>query len=449
MDRNDRQKLLGSRFRCECGAEHAVPVREALIEAGALGRAAEVFRRQNLTGPVFLVADENTYRAAGERVSRVLADAGIRVHEHVLTGRPKADYAQAEAVAAAVPQGTGSVVSCGSGTVTDFGKWAANRNNIPQMAVATAPSMNGYASGIAALVKDGLKATQPITPAVAVICDLEVLAAAPLEMIRSGLGDLLSKPVCNADWRLATHIRGGTFCRRPFELVKDLEESYAGRAHLLVERDPETIAALSEALVYSGVSMLLAGSSSPASGGEHLVSHVLDMLAYAEGRLPEFHGVQVGIGTVATARLYEMMLATGPADLASAKVAAVWERSEAALDACRDFFGPAYGAIETEYRKKYPERAAMEGEAQKIVREWSELGALVKPLLMTSERLRGILASAGAKTSYRDIGVSPDVFRNILTLAMCVRSRYTVLDAAFAAGLLEAWVDEMVGPSPS
>lgn len=423
---------------------HTVPVREALIEAGAVNRAAEVFRRQNLAGPVFLVADENTHRVAGERVSRCLTDAGVRVHEHVLSGRPRADFAQAEAVAAAVPQESASVVSCGSGTVTDFGKWAAHRRGIPLMAVATAPSMNGYASGIAALVKNGLKATQPITPAVAVICDLEVLAEAPIEMIRSGLGDLLSKPVCNADWRLSTHIRGGTFCRRPFELVKDLEESYAGRAHLLAKRDPETIGALAEALVFSGVSMLLAGSSSPASGGEHLVSHVLDMLAYAEERLPEFHGVQVGIGTVATARLYEMMLASDAGDIDRAAVASIRERGEVALAGCRNFFGKAYAAIEPEYRKKYPTREAMEDEAAAILRDWNALRDLVRPFLLTSERLRGILVSAGAKTSFRDIGVAPGVFRNILRLALCVRSRYTVLDAAFAVGLVDAWAETII-----
>jgi glycerol-1-phosphate dehydrogenase [NAD(P)+] len=419
-------------------------VREALIEAGAVDRVAEVMRRMGLTGPVFLVADENTYRAAGERVCSVISKAGIRVHEHILEGRPRADVKLADSVAAAVPPGASTVVSCGSGTVTDMGKWAAKRNGLPLVAVATAPSMNGYASGIAALVKDGLKATQPIQPAVAVICDIEVLAAAPMEMIRAGLGDLMSKPVCNADWKLSTHIRGGTFCRRPFELVRDLEECYSGRAHLLEERDPKTIAALSEALVYSGVSMLLAGSSSPASGGEHLISHVLDMRAYAEDRLPRLHGEQVGVGTLSTARLYERMLSVEAGSLDQGAIARVWERGDEALSCCREFFGGAFDAVEAEHAMKRGARGDARAEAARIAGEWDEIREQVRPYLVPSARIRETLESAGAVVSYADLGVAPEVFRDVLALAMCARSRYTVLDAAFSAGLLEGWVDDVI-----
>jgi glycerol-1-phosphate dehydrogenase [NAD(P)+] len=361
-----------------------------------------------------------------------------------LKGHPRATVELAESVAASVPPTASTVVSCGSGTVTDMGKWAAKRNGLPLVAVATAPSMNGYASGIAALVRDGLKATQTITPAVAVICDTDVLAAAPIEMIRAGLGDLMSKPVCNADWRLSTHIRGGTFCRRPFELVRDLEGCYAGRSHLLAERDPGTIAALSEALVYSGTSMLLAGSSSPASGGEHLISHVLDMRAYAEGRVPELHGAQVGVGTVATARLYERMLAAKGARLDADAISAVWDRSEEALVRCREFFGKAFDAVKAEYESKRGAAGDMRAEAARIAAGWDEIRELARPFLAPSDRIRDTLTAAGAKVSYVDLGIQPDVFRDVLVLAMCARNRYTVLDAAFSVGLIEGWADEVI-----
>lgn len=442
MDSVDRKKLLGARFKCECGAVHEVPVREVLIESGAADRAVEVMRRHNLSGPVFLVADEITYRVAGERVSSILGRAGIRVHEHILEGRPHSDVVLADKVAAAVPGDTSTVVSCGSGTVTDLGKWAAHKNGLPFVAVATAPSMNGYASGIAALVDEGLKATTPVTPAVAVICDLDVLADAPMEMIRAGLGDLVSKPVANADWRLSTHIRGGTFCTRPFELLRDLEECYADRAHLIEKRDPETIAAITEALVYTGISVLLAGSSSTASGSEHLVCYVLDMLAYAWGRTPDLHGAQVGVGTIATARLYERVLATDELD--GGAIADVWERGNASLARCRDFFGQAFDSVRAEFEKKRGDEGAALDEARRIARGWNEIRDLVRPLIVPSARIRETLLSAHAKTTYRDLGVKPEVFRDVLDLAMCGRNRYTILDTAFSAGLLEGWVDDVI-----
>lgn len=442
MNSEERQRLLGSRISCECGQVHEVPVREVLIEAGAVNRAAEVMRRQNLEGPVFLLADENTYRVAGERVSSVLGRAGIRVHERILESRPHADRELADTVADSVPEGTRTVVSCGSGTVTDLAKWSAHRAGLPFVAVGTAPSMNGYASGIAALVSGGLKATKPVTPAVAVICDLDVMTGAPMEMIRAGVGDLISKPFANADWRLSTHLRGGTFCTRPLELLRDLEECYMGRVHLLEKRDPETIAALTEALVYTGISVMLAGSTSTSSGSEHLICYVLDMLAYGAGRMPDLHGVQVGVGTAAVARLYERIMATDAPDMEA--VESVWERGDGCLARCEGFFGPAFASVRAEFEKKRGGRERALAEAGRISREWNGIRDMVRPFLIPSDRIRDTLSRAHAKVTYRDLGVEPEVFRNVLTLAMCARSRYTVLDAAFAAGLIEGWADDVI-----
>lgn len=442
MDSIERKKLLGSRIKCGCGQVHEVPVREVLIEAGAVDRTAEVMRRNGLAGPVFLVADENTYRAAGERVSSVLGDAGIQVLEHILKGRPHADRELADAVADSVPEGTRTVISCGSGTVTDLAKWSAHREGLPFAAVGTAPSMNGYASGIAALVSGGLKATKPVTPAVAVICDLDVMTAAPMEMIRAGVGDLVSKPFANADWRLSTHLRGGTFCTRPIELLRDLEECYMGRVHLIEERDAETIAALTEALVYTGISVMLAGSTSTSSGSEHLICYVLDMLSYASGRTPELHGVQVGVGTVAIARLYERLMAIDAPDMET--VERVWERGNECLARCEGFFGPAFHSVRAEFERKRGCREGALAEARRIAREWNDIKDMVRPFLLSSERIRETLSRAHAKVTYRDLGVEPQVFHDVLTLAMCTRGRYTALDVAFSAGLIEGWADDVI-----
>ncbi|MFA4874295.1 MAG: sn-glycerol-1-phosphate dehydrogenase [bacterium] len=419
-------------------------MREVIIEAGAVAQVAGVMRRLRLVGSVFLLADEVTQGVAGERVASILGNAGIKVHAHVLSGRPKAEYSLAEGVAQAVPGNAGAIISCGSGTITDLGKWAAFRRGIPQIAVATAPSMNGYASGIAALTRDGLKSTEPVTPPLAVIADLEVLAAAPIAMIRSGLGDIMSKPVCNADWRLASIVRGERFCIRPFELIRDLEEVYAGQARLIGQRDPRAIAALTEALIYAGISMVIAGSSQPASGGEHLIAHFLDMRAPIEGRAPDFHGAQVGVATIATAQLYERLLATRASDLDAKAIATVWERGDIALARCCELLPQAAGAIRDAFARKRGSRDAAVAEALLIASRWDEIKDAVAPFLKPASELRAILAAAGAKTSYKDLGVSAETFRDALALSFCVRNRFTVLDVAFAAGLLQPWADAVI-----
>ncbi len=442
MNSAEREKLLGTRIECECGQTHEVPVREALIEPGAIERTVEVLRRHDLSGPVFLLSDVNTRKAAGERVAKLLSRAGFSVHERVLEGRPHSDVRLAEDVADSLPANTSTVISCGSGTVTDLAKWSAHREKLPFVSIGTAPSMNGYASGIAALVEDNMKATRPVTPAVAVICDVDVMAAAPIEMIRAGLGDLVSKPFANADWRLSSHLRGGPFCTRPLELLRDLEECYLGDVELLERRDPKTIAALTEALVYTGISVMLAGSTSTSSGSEHLICYVLDMLAFGSGRTPDFHGTQVGVGTVAIARLYERMLACEEVDADA--VASVWERGNAALARSRDFFGASYPSVESQFEKKRGGRREAEEEARRIAREWHSIREMVRPFLVPAARVRDTLMRAHAKVTYEDLGVSPEVFEGVLSLAMCTRSRYTAMDVAFSAGLIDGWVDEVI-----
>lgn len=439
---SQRLSLLGTSWKCSCGAVHEVPVREVVIEHNAIARVPRVMQSLGLTSPVWIISDENTQQAAGEKLASVLGKKGIRVKTHILEGIPKAEYNVAEKIASEVPADASTIISCGSGTITDLGKWAANKRSLPQIAVATAPSMNGYASGIVALTKDGLKITAPVTPAIAVIADLDVLIKAPMEMILAGLGDILSKPVCNADWRLSSLIRGDHFCIKPFELISDLEEIYTGRAHLLQKRDLEAIKALTEALVFAGISMLIAGSSQPASGGEHLIAHFLDMRAQIEGREPDFHGVEVGIGTIATAKLYELIFRTKIDSIDSNLVDEVWERGNIELARCSELLPHAAESIKSEFAKKRGSSADAVKEARKIIEKWNEIKSITIPFLRPASEIKTILESAGAKTEYNDIGVSRETFRNALAVSFCIRNRFTILDVAFISGLINVWIDD-------
>ncbi len=55
-----------------------------------------------------------------------------------------------------------------------------------------------------------------------------------------------------------------------------------------------------KALVSSGVAMSIAGSSRPASGAEHLISHQLDRMAPGKA----LHGHQVGVASIMTEFLH-------------------------------------------------------------------------------------------------------------------------------------------------
>jgi len=438
----NRQSLLGSSWDCHCGQHHEVPVRRVLIEEGAHMRLPALVKEGAKAKDALTISDLITHNVAGADVARILKADGIKVRELVIPKeKPITDDKTANWVSSQI-QDESILISCGSGTVTDLTKYAAFKRERPFIAVATAPSMNGYASGIVALTENGLKKTMRALPPIAVIADLGILCSAPVDMIRSGLGDVISKPVSMADWKLSSLIKGESFCPLPYELIADLESIYTSHPERLSTGDVKTIGALMEALVYSGISMVIAGSSAPASGGEHLISHTIDMQASLTGRDHDFHGAQVGVATIVAARLYEEMMAFDPKSIDWTKI---WEHHKAgkALK-IKEYWDPLAASVVLEYERKWMPWEEKKEELVRIVDQWDDLIDAVKPFLRPSAEIKRILTAAGAKAHYTDIGVSAEEFKKAVLMALTMRSRYTILDLADDLNLLEEFVDSQI-----
>lgn len=436
-----RVDLLGAQFECECGRRHGVPTRRFVVERGAVALVPEVLRDFGLAGKVFLLVDPTTYEAAGRSVERALKGAGIAVHLCMLPEKPKAGDEMLRFVDEAyVPSAV--IISCGSGTVTDLGKYLANGKGLPCIAVATASSMNGYASSIVALMRNGVKVAEPVKPALAVVADIDVMVKASLEMTRAGLGDAVAKPVCNADWKLAHIMRGRHFCKLAFDLIKDLEPIYLGRADEIAKREPEAVTALTEALLYSGITMELAGSSAPTSGGEHLISHTLDMRAAFKGRSADLHGAQVGVAALLTAHIYERLL-----DLSADDVGRMWyDRGARSTEdderRVRGFFGPVAQSVLETFAAKARTVEERAEDREMLLMRWDEICSEVRSSLMTPAELRCVLDAAGCRADCAALGLDTEEFREAAYLARTIRPRYNVLDLAWELGLLEDCIRE-------
>lgn len=431
----DRTAFLDATLDCACGRAHTVPTKRIVIRPNALAALPALCAELALHDGGCVVADQTTWDIAGRQVAATMPN----VRPCVLPSHhPHADLETATAVAQDVA-GSRFLVSCGSGTITDLAKFAAHRHDIPLVAVATAPSMNGYTSGIVALTANGLKTTRSATPALALVADLDILCQAPLPMIRAGLGDLVSKPVCNADWKLASILRGEPFCEVPFRMIADLEATYLPQAAAINRGDREVIAALIEAIAYSGISMVLAGSSAPASGGEHLISHALDMQEGLAGRpLRDFHGTQVGVATLVMARLYDAFLALPRAAVDWQRASAQWEPIAVHAERLRATWGRAAPAVVEAFARKHPPTAADHAAAvAHIADRWKALQDAVAPFVANTPAIAAALHAANAKTSYRDLGLSREAFRTLVRSARFIRDRYCLLDLLDSIGQLD------------
>lgn len=443
-------ELLPISVACACGRTHAVDTRWAVVREGALDELPDRLSDLGAGLAVTLVVDRRTRAIAGQRVADLLARAGHRLAWCELPdgagGRPHADEANLARVERAL-SGADLALAVGSGTCNDLAKLASFRRAIPYAVVATAPSMNGYTSGIAAIMMAGVKRTVDCHGPLGVIADLDVVRTAPAELVAAGLGDLESKPTATADYRLAGRLRGDYYCPAPERVVLGAEAKVADAAEGIGAGDPEALAVLTEALLLSGLSMKLAGSSSPASGGEHLISHHWDMTAEAEGRVEGWHGAQVGVATIVTAALYDRLAEVSPVSIDVDALVANRPDEASCRRAVRRDHGPLADEVEPEFLAKRLSDQALRVELETIRDDWARLWGWLGDVLRPADGIRSILTAARAPTTMGALGLSADHLRRSLIRAREIRGRFTVLDFAADLGLLEPLADEVLARS--
>jgi glycerol-1-phosphate dehydrogenase [NAD(P)+] len=240
-------------------------------------------------------------------------------------------HADEETVSAArkATAGAGCVVTIGSGTITDIGKVSTSIGT-PLVAVQTATSVNGYADSFSVLLRRGVKRTSASRWPDTLLIDPAILRAAPPELNRAGVGDLMAMFTATADWYLASAVsdachldtaaargephynatvagivraHGGRLLALATGLAADSDAMAGPAGHdVSAETQPaDGLDELARILTLSGIAMGVAGSTAPASGMEHAVSHLLEMAATARAERASFHGTQVGVASVVAA----------------------------------------------------------------------------------------------------------------------------------------------------
>ena len=400
-------------------------------------------------GPWLICADENTWRVAGKTLCDGLDTEGIdysRVdipffpeHEKF----PMCDDKRIEWFEKCLKKsGAKAGIAIGSGTINDVVKYACFKNDLPMACIATAPSMNGFTSGISAILSDGVKTTRPCVAPIVVVADLDVLANAPQRMIQSGLGDLLSKPVSNSDWLLSAHLNGTFHSAEAMEIIEAGSAMLDGVAPGLPKCDIEATRGLTGSLMLSGLAMSVAGSSSPASGGEHLISHYIDMTAHAFDQPYDFHGCQVGVGTLVTAFLYEKLWSLNPADIdieSRVKALLPWKEYEALLE---KRFGKLFNAVVKHAQPSYPSPETLRKRLTTLIENWNDIQSAVNTTLRTRESIENELTAAHCPVRFKSLDVERQRAFEAITFSKDIRNRYTILHLVWELGYLETWAEE-------
>jgi glycerol-1-phosphate dehydrogenase [NAD(P)+] len=333
-------------------------------------------------------------------------------------------------------------LAVGCGVINDLTKWLAFENDLPYAVVATAATMNGFTAANVAPAIKGVKTLIPARPPLAVFAIPSVIVNAPFELTTAGLGDSIAKPLSTADWLLNHIFCGEYFCRYCSEIINALETYYFDRPEDIKNRQPAAIEALFNALLYSGIAMTIVGTSAPASGGEHLLSHTLDMMSGIDGVAHDLHGRQVGLGTIFSAAIYEQIFQIEtpichpfPSDIDST------------------FWGSLAENVRQQYEQKKPMLKTMCEKLTDLPRRvsgtvggktWRVFLAAVKDQVRSPHQIKSCLKTAGAAHTFTDIGCSHERLLSAVLHMHEIRRRPTIIDLAWVLGILPGAADEII-----
>jgi glycerol-1-phosphate dehydrogenase [NAD(P)+] len=422
--------LRGAYRDSQTGKPVSIATRSLVIVPSLAGMQAELIAELGLGRHLAIISDPTTYAVSASAIEHELSAS--QVTSVVLPDRPEADLETVATIRAATAS-CDALIAVGSGTINDLVKYASALDRKPYAVFATAPSMNGYTSLTAAITEHRHKKSLPAQAPAGAFFDLSVLAAAPARMIRAGLGDSLCRTTAEADWLLAHLVLDRPFRQLPFDLLRDDEPALLDNAADLVAGDPDVMELLVRTLVLSGFGTAIIGSSEPASQGEHLVSHFIDMFQ-SPSRPPVFHGEQIGVTTLSMARLQEEMLESVPileADTETYGSFAERYGTELAASCWEEFEGKRLDA----------ERA--DALNARITEQWPDVREKIEAILLPSQRLSAILAAAGAPLTPEEIHLDRAFYENALLRGREIRNRYTFLDLAANSGRLAGLVSTL------
>lgn len=382
--------LIDSFRDCGCGMDHRCGIHDIRIGSGLVTQVGEILRENGFPRRLLLIGDRDTLAAAAGIEESL---TGFEVTRHCYDTLRVATMDDVRLVEDYLDR-VDAVVAVGAGSIHDPSRLACARRNKPLCLFATAPSMDGFASYNAPIVDGGFKTTHAAKCPEVIIADTKILAAAPKALKSAGFGDMISKYIALIDWQVSHLVTGEAYCPRVAELTRTAVDRLMTMAGRVTLEDEETAAAVLESLLMTGIAMSFTRTSRPGSGTEHILAHYWECIELLEGKIPNFHGEDVGVATLLTLREYE--------DLAGREtVTAHPEVND--WDAVYRAYGPLAGDV----RKLNTPDTITDGIDPRVIEEkWPEIRAIVRSVPDYDACYRAMKA-AGCKTTIAEIGKDP------------------------------------------
>jgi glycerol-1-phosphate dehydrogenase [NAD(P)+] len=416
-----------------------LPNVDVRIGASVLDSAIADSSERFLGAEPVILSDGGPYRtSAGPVVDRIARHLGCPVVQ-LGTGAVRADEETVERAVAEVGAKR-LLISVGAGTLTDIAKVAAKRTGSRHVAVQTACSINGFIADRSVLVIAGAKRTVVSRWPDALVADSDILAAAPANLNLAGVGDLSTVPNAVAEWQLAARLgHGPAYDPAVVEQVLAAMPALPTLARAARDAEPAGLADLARLLAASGLSMGIVGSTAPASGSEHAVSHLLEMARSHQGRQAAAHGMQVTVATRLALRVWRLVDRTIRSTRARVVVPNESAGRAAVAGAFAELGSQTVKECWTAYSAKRTWLLAHQSAVEALVTDWETFAASLT--VPSPEGFDEVSHASGLPTRAEDLGVGydDDMLFWALRNSHLLRERISIVDLA---DLLGVWSDE-------
>ena len=435
-------RLIISGIRCSCGLPHNEVSQDIYVGNGIIGNVADYIQKRGYGRHCVLVADNITWDIAGSKVSHMLKNAGYRVIDCVLRreGRLEPDETAVGEVFLALQADTDFLVSVGSGSITDTVRVVAARAGLKQVCIGTAPSMDGYTSSICPLTYHGVKIHRPGKCPEIIICDIDILKTAPMDMVCAGVGDVLGKFIAKADWKIGHIINDEVYCDVCGEIVTDALERLLNNIDEIKARSDKGIRLLTEALLLSGVTIMIIGHTRAVASVEHNIAHYWEMMQMFAGKPAPGHGASVGVSTLLVWPIFKRF---AQEDLSALNLETIRKGAisrEARIAWMNQAYGPAAQTIMEENEGDF---LSWEEQNRRITRaqaRFEEIRQCIGEMPPVSD-IADAMQRLGAPMTPEELGIDTPLLNLSMRCAKDYRTRYTLFKLIGECGLESKYLE--------
>ncbi|MEG0593849.1 MAG: sn-glycerol-1-phosphate dehydrogenase [Christensenella sp.] len=403
---------------CSCGKNHTLKTRDYIVERDAMGKLPALIGKLFPAAKPLAVFDKNTYAAAIGKFGAALPD----IPTLILKGEEiHPDEKQMNTVKNSLLNGNYDLLlAVGSGVICDIVRYVAFKENIPFIAVPTAASVDGFVSDSAALTLNGAKVTLPAKAPTAVVADLEIIAAAPKKMTASGVGDMLSKYISIADWKIGHLITGEYFCPFVADLTIEAVNMIVENIDKINDGNIDSMGILMKGLLLSGITMQMVGITRPASSFEHHFSHYLEVVPITGVNRNALHGEKVGIATIQAAHYYPIFARR------LKRIFTEQRKNQFDMARIKSYYSKYPAGIVAMVEKENTPTITAKLDVELLKKNFDEV-VHIADNVPSAEALINVLRTVDGYTRYHEINMTAEQFCDTMKICCYIRNRFTLL----------------------